>query len=339
MGSMGQAADLPPWGLAAVFTQWQVEPLVLGPALLLAVVYLVAARSARRHGGWPWWRAASFLGGLAVAVFATHSGIGVYQGLLFTVHMVQHLLLIMVVPTLLALGQPLRVIGSARSPAGLARLTDRLARPVPATITSPLVAAGAYAAILAGTHLTALMGAIMTHPLVAVAEQWAYVLVGWLFFLHVFGDEPVRWRLSMPGRLLLLAVSMAVDTFVGVTLLQSSQPILMEAHPGWGSSPLLDTQTGGGLMWWAGDGLMALQALLLFGWWSQQPERVRRGTDSFYEKVRRSTFAAQTGYAGSVAADGTIHDPDNDSEPDFDDDEARHAAYNAWLARLDAHER
>lgn len=337
MGGMDHVQHLPPWSVDQVFTQWQVETVLLVPCLVLAAVYLYGALRAGRRADWSWWRTASFLTGLLIAVLATHSGIGVYGWALFSVHMVQHLALIMVAPTFLAAGRPLTLIGVAGGPRVADRLRATLHRPVLAVLTSPLVAIGAYAAVLVGTHLTGLMGTIMTHPGVGEAEQWLYLAVGWLFFLHVFGDEPVRWRLSMPGRLLMLAVSMAVDTFVGVSLMQNSSPVLMTAHPGWGPSPLSDTHSGGALMWWAGDGLMALQVLVLFLIWAQQPEAVRRGADSFYERVRRSTFAEQTGYRAPTGAwaDGT----GPAEAPDFDDDEARHDAYNAWLARLNAQDR
>ena len=50
-----------------------------------------------------------FLSGLGVLVVAVNSAIGVYAHPLFWMHMVQHLLLIMVVPVLLIYGQPLRL--------------------------------------------------------------------------------------------------------------------------------------------------------------------------------------------------------------------------------------
>ena len=65
-------------------------------------------RVRRRHPArpWPLYRTALFLGGLAVVVIATQSGIGSYDDVLFWDHMVQHLLLLMVAPPLLVVGQP-----------------------------------------------------------------------------------------------------------------------------------------------------------------------------------------------------------------------------------------
>ena len=51
-----------------------------------------------------------FLAGLAVVVMATESGIGAYDDVLFWDHMIQHLLLIMVAPPLLVVGQPVTLL-------------------------------------------------------------------------------------------------------------------------------------------------------------------------------------------------------------------------------------
>ena len=51
-----------------------------------------------------------FLAGLAVVVFATESGIAVYDDVLFWDHMIQHLLLIMIAPPLLIFGQPFTLL-------------------------------------------------------------------------------------------------------------------------------------------------------------------------------------------------------------------------------------
>ena len=51
-----------------------------------------------------------FLAGLAVVVIATQSGIGAYDDVLFWDHMIQHLLLIMVAPPLLVVGEPFTLL-------------------------------------------------------------------------------------------------------------------------------------------------------------------------------------------------------------------------------------
>src|SRR3984957_13983925 len=104
---------LPPFGLSAALTQWQFAPFVTGCAVLAAGLYgWGVIRVARKHPARPWpaWRSCAFLAGLLVIVLATQSGIGVYDDLLFYDHMIQHLMLLMVAPPLLIVGQPLTLL-------------------------------------------------------------------------------------------------------------------------------------------------------------------------------------------------------------------------------------
>ena len=104
---------LRPFGWQAVVTDWQFAPIVTGAVVVLAALYLWGVwRVARRHPARPWpaWRTGLFLGGLAVVVLATESGIGTYDDVLFWDHMVQHLMLLMVAPPLLIFGQPITLL-------------------------------------------------------------------------------------------------------------------------------------------------------------------------------------------------------------------------------------
>ena len=73
---------LPAFGWHAVLTNWEFAPVVTAATGLAGAAYLWGAwRVGRRHPArpWPWWRSALFLGGLAVVVLATETGIGAYD--------------------------------------------------------------------------------------------------------------------------------------------------------------------------------------------------------------------------------------------------------------------
>jgi putative copper resistance protein D len=301
----GADTSLPPLTAARFFTAWQLDAVALLGVLVAAGLYATAMlrvhRAHPRHG-WPAARAASFGAGLLVIILATHSSIGVYDMTVFSVHMIQHLMLIMVAPPLLAAGRPLTLLlHSVHNP--WHRRVKRAARSRPVTaLTCPPVALAVYAATIVGTHLTGLTDQVMQRPWLGQAEHLLYLVSGYLFAVLIVGDEPIRWRLSAPARLLLLAVSMVVDTFVGVVLIQSVHPVAMASHPGWGTDPLADTRTGGAIMWVFGDGLMALLMILVSIGWSRRPEAARRRGHSWLEQARLSTFRA---LVGSPDADGT----------------------------------
>jgi putative copper resistance protein D len=195
-------------------------------------------RVRRRHPGrpWPLWRSALFLGGLAVIVIATQSGIGRYDGVLFWDHMILHLLLIMVAPPLLVVGQPITLLlHASRNP--LHTWVKKAVRSrVVSAITFPPFGAVLYLATIVGTHLTSFENVVLTDPAVRNAELALYLIAGYLYFLPLIGREPVRWRVSYPSRIFLLFIAMPVDAFTGLILGSDSSnpfPALATLRPSW----------------------------------------------------------------------------------------------------------
>jgi putative copper resistance protein D len=335
--------DLPRLSGMRFFTAWQLDAVAVIAVVVVGGLYLWAAhRVAVRHPvrPWPLLRKSLFMSGLLVIILATCSSIGVYDMSLFSVHMTQHLMLIMVAPPLLASGRPLTLLMHAVGNPWHRRIRNAVRSMPAAVLTSPPVALTVYATTIVATHLSGLMDEIMQRPWLGQAEHLLYIVAGYLFFVLVFGDEPLRWRLSMPGRLLLVAMSMAVDTFVGVVLLQTTQPIRAMHQPTWSPDLLSDTHLGGAIMWFFGDAVMVVLIVLLFRAWVRRPEYARRQSHSWLERARLGTFER---FAGAGTVPVTAATPGTRAvrygRSDYDDDEERLAAYNAWLARLDREER
>ena len=211
---------LRPFGWQAVVTVWQFAPIVTGAVVILAALYLWGVlRVARRHPARPWpaWRTAMFLGGLAVVVLATESGIGSYDDVLFWDHMVQHLMLIMIAPPLLIFGQPITLLlHASRNP--LHTWAKRVVRSrVASFLTWPVFGVVAYTAVVVAAHLTALASLVETNQTLHNAEHVVFLVVGYLFFLPILGTEPIRWRLSYPVRFIILVLVMPVNVSTGIT--------------------------------------------------------------------------------------------------------------------------
>lgn len=292
---------LPPltWGTA--LGTWHPTPVTDAILLVAGALYLYRAITTR----WPIGRTAAFLGGLAVLGVTLQSAIDVYGQEFFWLHMIEHLLLIMVVPVLVILGQPVRLLAP--------RVLDSRAV---AVVTFPLLTLALYAAVLVGTHLTDFMRLMATHTWLHELEIVLYLGSGYLFFLPLVAHEPLRRQLSYPLRVFLLFLGMTVDTVVGVMLMMTTQDT---AHPG---STLSDIHTGGGIMWVVGDGLMFAVTVLVVAQWMRDTER-QNDTGKWLESARRSTLA-------NLGVDAV--DPDSDA--DIDDDDAALAAYNRMLAKL-----
>jgi cytochrome c oxidase assembly factor CtaG len=354
--------DVAPLSARTLFSQWQFAPVVTACLLAAAALYLVGVWLVRRdhpRRPWPAWRTVAFLGGLAVIVVATQSSVGVYDDVLFSMHMWQHLLLLMVAPPLLIAGQPVTLLlHASRNP--LHGWVKRLVRSqVAAGITFPLVGLALYAATVVGTHLTGFMNLTLTHPVVHDLEHGAYLVAGYLFFLPLVGREPIRWRLSFPAKLFLLLIAMPIDTFTGVVLMQTTHP-LFSAYDGrrsWGPSQVSDLHNGGAVMWIGGDAIMLALILGLFATSALLAPRTRgalgNGTPSGQDHpatvsvpAARLQFdagrwleSARTGRFEELAAAGSAPSSapgDDPSRGDADTDDAALDAYNAYLARLHA---
>ena len=226
-------------------------------------------RVRRRHPArpWPLYRTALFLSGLAVVVIATQSGIGRYDDVLFWDHMVQHLLLLMVAPPLLVVGQPVTLLlHASRNP--LHTWTKKVLRSrVVTAITWPPFGVALYVATIVGTHLTDFMNLVETNGAVHDGEHALYLFAGYLYFLPLIGREPIRWRVSYPSRIFLLFIAMPVDAFTGLVLGSEGRnpfPGLAEQRPGWAPAPLSDVHIGGAIMWVGGAGIMFALVMAVF---------------------------------------------------------------------------
>jgi putative copper resistance protein D len=352
---------LRPFGWQAVVTVWQFAPIVTGAVVILAALYLWGVlRVARRHPARPWpaWRTAMFVGGLAVVVLATESGIGSYDDVLFWDHMVQHLMLIMIAPPLLIFGQPITLLlHASRNP--VHTWAKRVVRSrVASFLTWPVFGVVAYAAVVAAAHLTDLAGLVETNQTLHNAEHVVFLVVGYLFFLPILGTEPIRWRLSYPVRFIILVLVMPVDTFTGLVLgygTAGTPGIETGPRPAWAPAAVADLHTGGAVMWIAGDAIMFGLMMLVFLMWSMD-ERASTSGRGWFEAARRASLAslvashpapapAPAGPAGAPGTGPAAQGSEGTAAPaapapvNWDrrggiDDDEHLAAYNAFLARL-----
>ena len=341
---------LPPFGLSAVLTQWQFAPVVTAVVVVSVGLYLWGAvRVARRHPARPWpaRRTAAFAGGMLVMVLATQSGVGRYDDLLFYDHMIQHLMLLMVVPPLVIAGQPLTLLlHASRNP--LHTWVKRVLRsPIASFLTWPVFGAVAYALTVLAAHLTSLANYFERSQTAHDAEHALFVIIGYLFFLPLLGREPIKWRLSYPVRFVTLVLLMPVDTFTGLALgygSANSPGVPAGPRPAWAPSAVSDLHLGGAVRWIGGDGIMFVLMMLVFLMWSQDDRAAVNG-HGFFERARQANMATLVAshQPAAAGADMAAAAPPAgtgrslaDGRGGIDDDEHL-AAYNAYLARLNQH--
>jgi putative membrane protein len=259
---------------------WRPEPLVLVPVAIAAAAWVWLIRVVATHHPAhppPAWRSAAFLGGLAVIVIALTSPIEAYEGELFSVHMLQHMLLELVAAPLLLLGAPATQALRAAPPSVRHWLLAVLHSRVVAILSFPLLAWLVFAAVNWGWHFSTLYDQALANPWLHDLQHVTFLAAALLFWWPVVGADPARWRLAYPVRLFYLFLAMPQNSFLGVALM--SAPVLYPHYAAaallrtWGPTPLQDQGIGGMLMWVGGDVVFLLAMGLVVAAWVRQEDR------------------------------------------------------------------
>jgi putative membrane protein len=131
--------------LHTLLTAWQTGPLslfALSIQVALAAAYLFGVRRLAKKGrSWSLWRTVAFLSATILVVIAVQSGLASYDDENFSMHVIQHLMLMNFAPILYALSAPMTLALQASSRRTQERLLKVLHHPVVCFITNPRVAA------------------------------------------------------------------------------------------------------------------------------------------------------------------------------------------------------
>lgn len=276
-----------PRSVADVLLAWPLEAHVVLPLAAAALLYrwaVVSVAQAHPRTRVPRWREWCWYAGLVVLFVALASPIAAYDTTLFSAHMVQHLLLAMVAPPLLALGAPITLVLRVASPATRQRLILPFLHSRPVRLFSfPVLTWLLFAGVMWATHFSQLYDAALESEPVHVLEHGLLLFVGLLFWWPVVGADPSPWRLPHPARVAYLFLGMPQSSFLGLAIF--SAPGILYPHyqtlvRTWGPTPLADQQLAGGIMWMAGD-LVFLIAMILAVWvWLRAEEAEGRRVDS-----------------------------------------------------------
>jgi putative copper resistance protein D len=264
--------------------------------VVLGVGYAVLVRrrrAAHPERTWPVGRSSAFALGLAVLAIATQSGLGRYDTALFSLHMVQHLLLGMVAPLLLALGAPVTLLlqgGSRGVQVGLLRILDH---PVVRVLSHPIVAWSLFSLSLFAVYFTPLLDLSLRDDLVHTAVHLHFVAAGFLFCWSVLGVDAGRRRTGHAARLLAVALTIPVHALLGLAIQSGADDPLGAEEYGrvvrdWGGSLAEDQRTGAGVLWALGEVWgVVLVILVAVGWMQAEARRQAREDARLDEEIRR----------------------------------------------------
>lgn len=277
---------------------WTLEPLVVVP--LVATLGLYAAGLARLWGragygrGISRWRAAAFGAGWLTMVAALVSPIAWLSEILFSVHMTQHTLLMLLAAPLMMFGQPLLVWLWAFDANGRARITDLVVRPVVTAgwqaATGPLAVFLLHAIALWAWHVPALYESALHHAGIHALEHLCFLLAASMFW---WGMVHGRYGRMGYGLAVLYVFLTAVHSAALGALFTVSPTVWYSDYQQqaavWHIDALADQQLAGLLMWVPAGVIFIVLGLGLFAAWLGEAERrvALGGTDAI-TRTRRA---------------------------------------------------
>jgi putative membrane protein len=270
-----------PHDWADLVRAWSFDPLVVISLTVSAVLFVVGLRriwrEAPKRRSIRTWEAACFAGGWLALFVALVSPLHAWGRVLFSAHMSQHEVLMLVAAPLMVLGRPLIAflwtlpVNWARSIGNVAKTgwINRVWR----TLTIPLVAWLVHAIALWIWHIPVLFEAVLQYEWVHTAQHLSFLISALLFWwalihgpqgamgygaavLYLFTTSIHSGAL---GALITVAESVWYPSYVGLT-------------SSWGLTPLEDQQLGGLIMWIPAGLVYVIAGLALFAGWFREAE-------------------------------------------------------------------
>jgi putative membrane protein len=295
------------------WTAWNFDPHYLIPLVLLGFIYargLVRWKERTRHHS-PW-RTASYFTGLITLALLFESPLDRLGEHHFSMHMVQHNMVMMVVPPLIYLGAPTTPILRGL-PKGFRRrfveplLRSSVTRGVWNGLTFPPIAVALFAVSQWFWHLyPGLYDLALRNDIVHDIQHISFFVVAMIFWWNIIDPKPRRSRINPMGLRIVYLYAAMVPKHVLAAFITFADRVFYSTYeerflylP---LDPLDDQRLAGVLMWVPFGEFMNLliAACIFFVWWNQSNERTRRE-----EEARLAAEKAAREQAGTAAPAGT----------------------------------
>jgi putative membrane protein len=268
-----------------VTSGWTFEPLVLIASVTGAWVYGRGAAAIRSRRGGPRYlgmmRITSFSSGVLVLWVALLSPIHALGHSLLSVHMVQHLLLVLVAPPLLILGRP-TLAALEGTPKRLRRWLiglrmRRSVRSASRAMSRPPLALAAHLGVLYIWHTPAAYEAAVRSSAMHMLEHVTFLGTALLFWSAV-----MRYGSRSGSSVLYVFAAMLLSMPIGALMIFSNvvwYHVYAAPAQALGTNALLDQQVAGAIMWAPGGVVYLIAATALFVGWLHHLERRSRQRD------------------------------------------------------------
>ncbi|MFD5573519.1 cytochrome c oxidase assembly protein [Streptomyces cadmiisoli] len=307
----GMTMDLPPFTLGRGL-QWSADPFFLIACLLALALYgWGVVRLVRRGDKWPVGRTVSFAAGVLSIGLMMCTRLNDYGTVMFSVHMVQHMVISMLSPIMILLGAPITLALRALPPAGrgrkgprellLAVLHSRYMR----IVTHPVFTIPLFIASLYGLYFTPLFDFLMESKVGHTSMMVHFLAVGLVFFWPIMGVDPGPHRPGYLMRMLELFAGMPFHAFFGIALMMASGPMIgtySDPPASLGIDALADQNAAGGIAWAFSEipSVLVLIALM-FQWYSSDQRQAKR-LDRAADRDGDKELEAYNAYLASLNA-------------------------------------
>ena len=262
--------------VGAVFGHWHGHADALIGLAALQVAYLMAVGPLRERyhlaDDVDPRQVATFSAGVLVIFVSLLSPIHVLSDqYLFSVHMLQHVLLTLVAPPLLILGTPDWLIRPLLRPDAIFRAA-RYA-------THPVVAFAVFNIVFSIWHIPALYNTSVTNHGVHIGEHLLFMGTAVMMWWPIASTMPELPRLSYPLQIAYLFLLSIAQIMVFAPITFAKEPLYewyVNAPRLWDISPVVDQQIGAILMKMGGGAIFMVLLIVAFFRWFNQEERKTR---------------------------------------------------------------
>lgn len=263
--------------------EWSWEPGIVAPLLVFGLLY---AAGAIRRGNLRGirWRHASFIGGWISLALALTSPIHELGEQLFSAHMLQHEIMILVSAPLIAAAHPGATLLWAFAPkqrSGIGGWIHRIENSRGMRfVSAPLNAWILEAAALWLWHIPILYEATLRSDWIHAAQHLSFLATAVLFWSALYG---IGRSATQYGAAALYVFGTAVHCSALGALLTFSRvlwyPVYADTTFRWGLAPLTDQQLGGVIMWVpSGAVFIAIALALMARWIAESDKRLKFGS-------------------------------------------------------------
>jgi putative copper resistance protein D len=232
----------------------------------------------------------AFLAGLASSLVALQSGLGAYDDSLLSVHMVQHVILLLIAPLLLLWGRPVMLALRGLPRGGRARLAAAMVRLRP--LGHWIVGLVVFYVVVLVPHIPVLYDAALRRPGLHDLEHLLFLGGGLIFLWPLFGAPAHRGALSSVGGLCYVIAAMPSCALAGAYLNQAAGVVYapyLAADRLVGIHALSDQREAGALMWVGAHLILTFVALWVLGTKLMAEERRQQVRDLIEERAQAET--------------------------------------------------